>query len=195
MRAVVFRLENNIFGLGAQVHLLSLVAAYAFGTGRTLVAAEEDEWWYAGDDCVGASYHCYFEPLSPCTVHGKHGVANGLDVRKLPLIGEHNEIRDRLVLASIEAEGWLKSSNGYRQSVAPRYAAMGLLWWRTQLISRIFRPREFVQAHARAVANQIQWPHPWDSVELGRIVGVHVRHGDKVLEVKLLKSQLSSDFI
>ena len=47
-RAVVIRLENNIFGLGAQIHLISFVASYAFSTGRTLLAADEDAWWYAG---------------------------------------------------------------------------------------------------------------------------------------------------
>jgi hypothetical protein len=29
-----------------QLHLLSLVATYAYATNRTLVAADPDTWWY-----------------------------------------------------------------------------------------------------------------------------------------------------
>jgi len=198
-RGVIFRLENNIFGLGAQIHLLSLVASYAVATGRTLLAAEEDQWWYAGDSCPSGSLHCYFHPLSPCTFKGPNGVAADLHWKSLPLLGEHNEQADRLVVASVDSEHFLKSS-GYRTFVPQRFARMGLLWWRTQLVARIFRPRNFVIEHARSVARRIPWPVPWDATRQlpseGRggarsvgataaesgIVGVHVRHGDKVLE-------------
>jgi hypothetical protein len=216
-RAVVFQLEDNIFGLGAQIHLLSLVAAYAFHTGRTLLAAEQDRWWYAGDDCPSGSFHCYFKPLSSCSVQGPHGVlvagggsgGGGVDIKKLRLLGEHDEQRDRVVLANVQCEGWLKTA-GYRSAVPPQFASMGLLWWRTQLIKRIFQPQAHVLAHAHTVANQMQWPEPWgerreghnlggagradgaggtggtggvgDDGARARIVGVHMRHGDKVME-------------
>jgi hypothetical protein len=210
-RAVVFQLEDNIFGLGAQIHLLSLVAAYAFHTGRTLLAAEQDRWWYAGDDCPSGSFHCYFKPLSSCSVQGPHGVlvargdggGGGVNIKKLRLLGEHDEQRDRVVLANVQSEGWLKTA-GYRRAVPPQFASMGLLWWRTQLIKRIFQPQAHVLAHAHTVANQMQWPEPWGNRREGRtrggadragggggigddgvrarIVGVHMRHGDKVME-------------
>ena len=183
-RAVVFRLESNIFGLGAQIHLLSLVASYAFATRRTLLAAEEDNWWYASDDCPSRSFHCYFQELSHCTLHGTNGIFPiARDIALLPQLGQHDEDRDRVVVASIEAEAWLKAS-GFRHAVPREFATMGLLWWRTQLIQRIFQPREFVKAHARAVAQEAAWPEAWEAApgQARHVVGVHVRHGDKVLE-------------
>ena len=184
VRAVVFRLENNIFGLGAQIHLLSLTASYAFANRRTLLAAEQDGWWYAGEDCPSRSFQCYFEPLSSCTVTGAKsiGALAGLDTAMLPLLGEHDEEIDRVVLASVESEAWLKTS-GYRTWVPEQFASMGLLWWRTQLVANIFRPREHVREHVRGISRQLSWPEPWGhNSKGGRIVGVHVRHGDKIME-------------
>lgn len=210
-RAVVFRFGDNIFGMGAQVawllpcrpaappharggltqrargrqlHLLTLVAAYALATGRALVAAERDSWWYTdAASCPGRGFECYFRPLGVCSessldahgarsppravgpaanakVNGSKAAGKRVSASRVgagaPVLGAHAESA-RVVVLGPESEAWLKAA-GFREWVPPLAARAGLLWFRAQLARHHVRPRAEVQADADAAAAALGLP-------------------------------------
>uniref|UniRef100_A0A7S4PJ41 Alpha-(1,6)-fucosyltransferase N- and catalytic domain-containing protein n=2 Tax=Guillardia theta TaxID=55529 RepID=A0A7S4PJ41_GUITH len=172
-RKVLFKLEGNIFGLGAQLHLLTLVASYAWRSGRVLVTARNDSWWYAEEGCQRKSFECYFLPITNCSMSLRAERGN------FPLLGEHEE-EDEIVLATIKSESWLKQQQ-LHTFVPPSFRSLGLLWWRSQVLWRVSRLQPWVAQELMERRRRLtSRPSPHEEEEL--TLGVHVRHGDKVWE-------------
>jgi hypothetical protein len=111
--------EIHGFGLGAQMHVLSVALSYALATGRTLVTRDVDNWWYTdAADCPQRSFTCYYRPLSICT---ESQVMDGLRAER----GWSGEVRrlgsdsldDRVVLTDCRLDNFLNLPKEHRTHV------------------------------------------------------------------------------
>lgn len=185
-RLLLYRFTQG-FGFGAHAHMLSLAMAVAIATHRTLILHEEDGWWLAERHvCRARNWHCYFQPLTNCTVpalRAYHAKADGggtvLSVfaeasADAPLVQLDERAQVQLLRSSAHKVGG-HSYGDLKTFVPRRFKRLGLLWWRSELIAFAFRPTErvraFIEQHRRKIGLRAD--------ERARFA-VHVRHGDKV---------------
>lgn len=115
--------EIHGFGLGAQMHVLSVALSYAMSTGRTLVTRDTDNWWYTdAGHCPSRSFTCYYEPMSSCS---EADVIAGLRADR----GWNGEVRrlgketlgDRVVLTDCRLDNFLNLPKEHRAHVPEEY--------------------------------------------------------------------------
>lgn len=126
--------EIHGFGLGAQMHVLSVALSYAMATGRTLVTRDVDNWWYTdAADCPERSFTCYYRPLSVCS---ESQVMAGLraergwsgEVRRLG----RDTLSDRVVLSDCRLDNFLNLPKEHRTHVPSQFATR----WHTNFTNR-----------------------------------------------------------
>ena len=171
--------EIHGFGFGAQMHVLTIALSYAVRTQRTLVMRAKDNWWYTDrHDCPSRALTCYFEPLGACS---EEQVTRGLSQHELGAGGELVMLSAateglRVVYSDVRLDNFLNQRQN-RVHVPRRVRHRGLLWWRAQLAQYLLRPNAYVRRLVQRERDALGW-----SEHAERVVGVHVRHGDKKTE-------------
>jgi len=149
-------------------------------TGRLLTTKSSDQWWFADKErCPNMSFECYFRKLSPCTDDdllegGDQPFHPPLGVDPREWEGEGGVGGARVVFLSWEAQQMVLLRPLVRMFFPRKYQRYGgLAWFRSQIMSRIFRLKsdvlEAVWARMPPVIGEAG----------GRVIGVHVRRGDK----------------
>ena len=186
-RFLVWKMWNT--GLGADLHTLGQALGYAMAANRVLLLDTRETWWY-GMDRETASLECFFVPLSNCTLadagdsevlfpryrHDKNAK------KTLPLLKRRvTADGPRTVTNPLRAVGDI--GNRWSSVPFPEWAGLGYQWWMAQTTRYILRREQ--PWMRRAVAS-------WVTATFGskgmpaKIIGIHVRHGDKYKEMRLL---------
>eukprot|EP00927_Polykrikos_kofoidii_P055076 TRINITY_DN49391_c0_g1_i1.p1 TRINITY_DN49391_c0_g1~~TRINITY_DN49391_c0_g1_i1.p1 ORF type:complete len:794 (+),score=59.18 TRINITY_DN49391_c0_g1_i1:110-2491(+) len=183
-------------GIGALLHFLAHALGLAMHLGRLLVLAVEDYSgrkgsmgmpWYDAEVCPGAtSWECWFQPLSSCPYVG--GDTEVVQIEHLDIFrGETNFTRHYVpeVFQELLRECSPVKRSGF------------FYWWHVQAITYIVRfnwnTRILLDRlrgqllHSRKFDFQTprRWSHAAVSLPAGTIA-MHVRHGDKGIEMPLL---------
>eukprot|EP01059_Diplonema_ambulator_P008710 TRINITY_DN18390_c0_g1_i1.p1 TRINITY_DN18390_c0_g1~~TRINITY_DN18390_c0_g1_i1.p1 ORF type:complete len:481 (+),score=42.97 TRINITY_DN18390_c0_g1_i1:95-1537(+) len=183
---LVWRLWNT--GLGADLHTLAQALGFAMASGRVLLIDTSAVWWYAMDRHP-ASFECFFVPPSSCklsdagnaTVLMSSWTYNRKQQRMQPT---HRmsvvESGNRTVANPIRRAGDV----GNRWSSIPRkeWSQYGYQWWMAQTIRYLLRkPQPWFQKRLE------EWfKKTFPSGVPKKMIGMHVRHGDKYKEMKLV---------
>eukprot|EP01065_Artemidia_motanka_P052519 TRINITY_DN9508_c0_g1_i2.p1 TRINITY_DN9508_c0_g1~~TRINITY_DN9508_c0_g1_i2.p1 ORF type:complete len:483 (+),score=162.92 TRINITY_DN9508_c0_g1_i2:276-1724(+) len=190
-RFLVWRLWNA--GLGADLHTYAQALMFAVKTGRVLVVDTEAVWWYAADRDP-SSIECFFLPPSNCTLDDAADVVTLLPrhlgiqwsprYRKMLPASKRRPIRkdgprsvgnpiDRLVG---------DVSNAFDSSPYPEWVELGYQWRVGQAVRYLLRHPQpwFRQRYNEWVRQTFPGGPP------AKMIGIHVRHGDKHKEMKLL---------
>lgn len=180
-------------GLGAELHAMSLALTLAFMSNRTLVTQRGAAWVYVdsanarpADDGVGDEA-VYFEPVSrgcaaPSAEQWNSTAwwrGGAFEHGQLKWAADGNDAEPALLFTSqISPDPWL-----LRTALPERFAARGLLWWRSALIAWLFRPRAELQALIdREWAQLGIGAAPGELAPLADCVAIHIRRGDKQRE-------------
>eukprot|EP01064_Diplonema_japonicum_P012334 TRINITY_DN19819_c0_g1_i1.p1 TRINITY_DN19819_c0_g1~~TRINITY_DN19819_c0_g1_i1.p1 ORF type:complete len:492 (+),score=83.55 TRINITY_DN19819_c0_g1_i1:37-1476(+) len=186
-RFVVWRLWNT--GLGADLHTLAQAIGYAMATERVLLIDTSETWWYAMDR-YPASLECFFIPPSNC----KLSDAGDRAVLMPPWV--LNRKTNRMMPSTrltIKKEGPRSVSNplrksgdvGNKWSLIPRlrWRQYGYQWWMAQTVRYLLRqPQPWFQEKFKKWVDET-FPNGVPN----KMIGMHVRHGDKYKEMKLIE--------
>eukprot|EP00659_Diplonema_papillatum_P006182 gene6182-9466_t len=191
----VWKLWNS--GLGADIHTYAQALAFAMASGRVLLVDTNEAWWYALDK-QPSSIECFFVPPSSCTLadagpailitpryqwsprYKKVVAALGRPVRPYPQ-------QPRTVGSTLRAVG----SVGNPWSTVPRaeWQAYGYQWWMAQASRYLLRmPQPWLRAALRRWVDET-----FPGGVPPKMIGMHVRHGDKYKEMQLLPLSLYMD--
>ena len=139
-----------------------------------------DKWWLTDErDCRQRNWHCYFEPITSCEFRADN-------LREIPSLRVSRAVElsssHAVVQLGYDAQNELMHNRFMTRFVAPPFARLGLVWWRAMLAKFLLRPIQTVYglidaARQRLSANSKRWPP---------LIGIHVRHGDKVVEASVL---------
>lgn len=164
-RAIVFSFDSfRRYGFATALHHISLALLYARDTERLLVLRNPDEWIYASPSCVHG-FECYFAGISSCTEEALGG--------ERPRGSLHSGSEDDAVV--------LYTSAGVTYDVVSRRGAQyRTLWWRGNVMRWLLRPHHSFLTHVDAFRTEHRWAD-----DTG-VIGMHVRHGDKKVEVARL---------
>eukprot|EP01063_Lacrimia_lanifica_P017553 TRINITY_DN2460_c0_g2_i1.p1 TRINITY_DN2460_c0_g2~~TRINITY_DN2460_c0_g2_i1.p1 ORF type:complete len:554 (+),score=143.54 TRINITY_DN2460_c0_g2_i1:88-1749(+) len=187
-RYLVWRLWNQ--GMGADLHKMADALHVAMQTDRVLILDAAFTWWYAMDR-EPATVGCFFVPLTNCTMDdvGQYEVLNAkfkmLKSRKTGLLKpqptSHEAVKNR---ASVRAVANPLHINGYMHSSYAKSAEFeeyGAMWWYAQALRYFLRtPQPWLWAQYKASVAEI-----FPAGVPAKMVGIHVRHGDKHTEMKL----------
>lgn len=164
-RAVIFSFDSfKRYGFATALHHISLALLYARDTGRVLVLRNPDEWIYSSPSCRHG-FECYFASISSCTEESLQAE------RPRGSLHEGNE-NDAVVLYT--------SAGVTYDVVSKRGAQYRTLWWRANVMRWLLRPRDAFLLHIDAFRKEHRWAD-----DTG-VIGMHVRHGDKKVEVSQL---------
>jgi hypothetical protein len=179
-------------GLGAEVHAMSLALTLAHMSNRTLVTQRGGHWVYVAEGSGSAAFGdetAYLEPVSgrDCLVPTVdawnstpwwRGGSFDADSGALRWSDDGNDAEPALLFTSqINPDPWL-----LRHALPARFAAKGLLWWRSQLVRFLFRPKAELEASIAADWARLDIGVAAAFAPLGDCVAVHVRRGDKARE-------------
>jgi hypothetical protein len=185
-RRLMYQFWN--YGLGAELHALSLALTLSYMSNRTLVTPGGGKWVYATDAGEFGDESLYFEPISrnchapsvaawnstPWWRGGAFDAANG----RLQWAADSNENEPALLFTpDITPNPWL-----LRMALPRRYERRGLLWWRSALVAFLFRPRAELQRRFDDEWAQLSIGVALEHAPLADCVAVHIRRGDKVRE-------------
>jgi len=202
------------WGMGSMLHELSAALSLAVRERRTLVLPDDDQWWYAHEDCRPKGFMCYFEALSSCTEGDSRDVLSSamfstatqarptpavpLQCTAVPCRPRPGFVRPSFARGLAGPSGRTRGETGCDwpgDSGVPRFPqtrsddtlfvpqefrARGLLWWRAQLMSLIWRPRPHLLAYVAQRRTALGWPAPPGAGgPPPPVVAMHVRRGDK----------------
>jgi hypothetical protein len=170
------------FGLGSQWHILGSFLAMAIDKGRIAKWDRKNSPWFRG--CVKQSrgFECYLHKLSNCSLSDNE-VQNAKVVNdRTARYYSNNRI---IVLNDALSTAWGYSKTTYLpqrfQEIMELYLERPKFWWRTQATTFLVRPNK----HALEIIDRIISNHkPTLNLPPG-CISVHVRHGDKSVEMKL----------
>jgi hypothetical protein len=150
-------------GFGSWVHHMVGALTHTFSAGLTLLPRFPYDY-FLHDGCPVRTHSqmevedasCYFEPV----------VSN---------------IAPEWVEGDQEASSSPSKLSDFWQAYLPPQAisqsygpAAGILWWNTALVNYIMSPNRRLLMMKNRYKNMLGWPSEGD----GRIIGVHIRHGD-----------------
>eukprot|EP00756_Hemistasia_phaeocysticola_P053853 Hpha_TRINITY_DN29800_c0_g1::TRINITY_DN29800_c0_g1_i1::g.2875::m.2875/K00717/FUT8; glycoprotein 6-alpha-L-fucosyltransferase len=190
-RFLVWRMWNA--GLGADLHTYAQALSFAIKSGRVLLLDTEATWWYAADRDP-PSFECFFIPPSNCTLEDAGEVHTllpehlgvGWSVRYKKMTPKQKKLAitsagprtignplDRLVG---------DVSNPFDTIPYPDWAEWGYQWRVGQSVRYLLR-----RMHPWLKERYDAWVRrTFPGGPPNKIIGIHVRHGDKHLEMKLL---------
>lgn len=166
-RAIIFSFDSfRRYGFATALHHISLALLYARDTDRVLVMRNPDEWIYASPSCTHG-FECYFAGISSCSEESLNA--------ERPRGSLHSGSEDDAVV--------LYTSAGVTYDVVSRRGAQyRTLWWRGNVMRWLLRPHHSFLTHIDAFRTEHHWTD-----DTG-VIGMHVRHGDKKVEVARLYS-------
>jgi hypothetical protein len=186
-RRLMYQFWN--YGLGAEIHALSLALTLAYMSNRTLVTPGGGRWVYSVGAGEFGDESLYFEPISRnchappidawnSTPWWRGGAFDAASGRLQWDAADSNEHESALLFTpDITPNPWL-----LRTALPRRYERRGLLWWRSALVAYLFRLRPELQRRFddewALLAIGVAAAH----APLADCVGVHIRRGDKVRE-------------
>ena len=188
-RFLVWRLWNA--GLGADLHTLAQALSFAMSTNRILIIDTSAVWWYAMDRHP-ATLECFFVPPSNCSL-SDIGNLNEIDI--LEPTFKYNDKKKNMIAfgrRSVEEGGAttvanpLRSygdvANSWKSIPRQEWKEYGYQWWMSQSIRYLLRTMQpwFIEKYHHWV--RVTFP---DGIPK-KIIGIHVRHGDKYKEMRLL---------
>ena len=171
---------SQAFGFGAHAHMLSLALNIAVATNRVLVPVDEAKWWLVREaECGRAGFSCFFEAFTNCSVTAaERGAA-------VPLL----QLGAGAFAASGGPDSILFDWDGQTAAIKLGFLrdfvgmpAHGAAWWRGQLLRFVMQPRAWLQRELERAKQAMRWQEP--------VVGLHVRHGDKLKEANRLSAQV-----
>lgn len=163
--------------------MLSLALNVAVFTNRTLVPVDEDSWWLVKQaECGRAGFSCFFEDFTHCSVTAAERAAA---IPLLQLGGAAFASAGGPANILFDWEGQTAAIKiGLLRHFVPRFPGQirlwGNAWWRGQLLRFLMRPRERMVRELEASKRKMRWQEP--------VVGLHVRHGDKLKEANRLSA-------
>ena len=180
------RNKVDIPGIGALLHMLASNLGIALSLGRIMLLnpADYDIWSDDPEFCGNvSSFECYFLPLSSCTI------LDALDgeVDVLPAYQPNGQSHQEQI-KTIQVLG----ENGFKGKHPPQFTALlessplrksrYWHWWRAQGTTYIARPSIGTR---REILRRREKMFPLADIPKATI-SMHVRHGDKALEVALM---------
>eukprot|EP00741_Cyanophora_paradoxa_P006068 tig00000981_g5886.t1 len=137
-RTILLYEFSEFYGLGASSYWFGVALRVAHERNWTLVASTRPWlYWPENDECGSTGFECFFEPVSSCRP-GEGRVAQHW--------GSHMD-------ALGGGEG--TASHAYRNAVPEAYRALGLRWYKGQLLKFLLRPRPRVLSAAEALQRRL----------------------------------------
>ena len=183
---LVWKMWNT--GLGADLHTLAQALGFAISSNRVLLVDDSALWWYAMDRSP-SSIECFFERISNCTLADAGEVeiltpTYSYDTHLKKVIPKHRPKVKQNTIRSVGNPLRLAGDLGNKWSSVPfpDMAHYGYQWWMSQSSRYILRkPRSWLAKRYDLWVDRV-FPEGVPP----RMIGIHVRHGDKYKEMRLL---------
>eukprot|EP01060_Flectonema_neradi_P011376 TRINITY_DN1845_c2_g2_i1.p1 TRINITY_DN1845_c2_g2~~TRINITY_DN1845_c2_g2_i1.p1 ORF type:complete len:503 (+),score=74.39 TRINITY_DN1845_c2_g2_i1:110-1618(+) len=188
-RFLVWRLWNA--GLGADLHTLAQALSFAMSKDRVLVIDTSAVWWYAMDR-YPATLECFFVSPSSCTMSDIGPLSDieilnpnfHFDVKKNSMVtGARRQVEKggaRTVANPLRS--YADVGNDWKGIPRPEWKDYGYQWWMAQSIRYLLRGLQpwFKEKYDQWV--KLTFPQGMPT----KLLGIHVRHGDKYKEMRLI---------
>eukprot|EP00455_Lapot_gusevi_P013804 TRINITY_DN16809_c0_g1_i5.p1 TRINITY_DN16809_c0_g1~~TRINITY_DN16809_c0_g1_i5.p1 ORF type:complete len:386 (-),score=52.82 TRINITY_DN16809_c0_g1_i5:22-1179(-) len=171
-RFLVWRMWQH--GIGSDIHGLSYGLAVAIMMGRILLIDDVNTPWMYAQNVAPPSLHYYFVPISNCTLQHAQPIQYYANHTSAATFRSIYSVRHR-------ESGGMKAQYPL-SSIPPRWRHLGLSWWRAQSTRYLLRKIQPPLAEALCRVKQEIAPYGFPRP----LISVHVRHGDKWIEMDLL---------
>ena len=172
---------SQAFGFGAHAHMLSLALTAAVATRRTLIPVASSSFWLVdATSCARAGFSCFFQDFTNCTV-SETAAAAARPLLTLDATALDSQGGPEMLLFDWDAQTLAIKAGMLRHYVPSTAREWGAAWWRAQALRFLMRPRAWLEAELAQSQERIGWR--------GRVLALHVRHGDKLKEANRLAAE------